>query len=254
MRGIAVLLLVAVSCCASLSAQELIGAQPTITATGARALVDACLAYAKANKQRVGIAVVDPHGNLLDYHAMEGTNVIAGESAILKAKTAVRWWRSTEELNARVLKEENVAPVWIGDFPQRGGVPIFVKGEIVGGMGEPEEPPEVELRSSLRFLGRMARALVHRMPELSAIKVVRQWAGCYDLTPDHNPIVGEVDTVSGFFQLHGFSGHGFMMAPAVCRIVGEHIAKGTADQFVSDNSLGRFKSGQAREPETLIIG
>ena len=56
----------------------LIGAQPTVTATGARALVDACLAHAKANKQRVGIAVVDPYGNLLDYHTMEGTNVIAG--------------------------------------------------------------------------------------------------------------------------------------------------------------------------------
>jgi glc operon protein GlcG len=135
LRSIFFLLLVAVLSCASPSAQELIGAQPTVTSTGARALVDACLAYAKANKQRVGIAVVDPYGNLLDYHTMEGTNVIAGESAILKAKTAVRWWRSTEELNARVLKEENVAPVWIGDFPQRGGVPIFVNGEIVGGMG-----------------------------------------------------------------------------------------------------------------------
>src|SRR5688572_11055584 len=135
MRTIVVLLLVAVLPCASPSAQELIGAQPTITPTGARALVDACLAYAKEHKQRVGIAVVDPHGNLLDYHRMEGTNVIAGESAILKAKTAVRWRQSTEDLNARVLKEENVAPVWIGDFPQRGGVPIFIKGEIVGGMG-----------------------------------------------------------------------------------------------------------------------
>jgi glc operon protein GlcG len=135
LRAIVAPLLVTALCGVSGSAQELIGAQPTVTATGARALVDACLAYAKTNRQRVGIAVVDPHGNLLDYHTMEGTNVIAGESAILKAKTAVRWRQPTEELNARVLKEENVAPVWIGDFPQRGGVPIFVKGEIVGGMG-----------------------------------------------------------------------------------------------------------------------
>lgn len=135
LRAIVAPLLVTALCGVSGSAQELIGAQPMVTATGARALVDACLAYAKANRQRVGIAVVDPHGNLLDYHTMEGTNVIAGESAILKAKTAVRWRQSTEQLNARVLKEENVAPVWIGDFPQRGGVPIFVKGEIVGGMG-----------------------------------------------------------------------------------------------------------------------
>lgn len=135
MRTRVVLVLAAVLCSAGLSAQELVGAQKTVTATGARALVDACLAYARVHKQRVGIAVVDPYGNLLDYHTMEGTNVIAGESAILKAKTAVRWWRSTEELNARVLREENVAPVWIGDFPQRGGVPIFIGGEIAGAMG-----------------------------------------------------------------------------------------------------------------------
>ena len=116
-------------------AQALIGEQKTIMSTGARALVDACLDYARANDLRIGIAVVDPYGNLLDYHTMEGTNAIAGESAVLKAKTAARWWRSTEEMNQRVRDWENVAPVWIGDFPQRGGAPIFMDGTIVGGMG-----------------------------------------------------------------------------------------------------------------------
>ena len=116
-------------------AQEYVGEQRTVLSTGARALVDSCLDYARANNLRVGVAVVDPYGNLLDYHTMEGTNVIAGESAILKAKTAVRWWRSTEELNQRVQNWDNVAPVWAGDFPQRGGVPIFMDGVIIGAMG-----------------------------------------------------------------------------------------------------------------------
>ena len=117
------------------AAQALIGEQKTILSTGARALVDACLDYARANDLKIGVAVVNPSGHLLDYHTMEGTNVIAGESAVLKAKTAVRWWRSTEEMNQRVRDWENVAPVWIGDFPQRGGVPIFMDGTIVGAMG-----------------------------------------------------------------------------------------------------------------------
>lgn len=116
-------------------AQAMVGAQPTIMSAGARALVDACLGYARTNDLKIGIAVVDPYGNLLDYHTMEGTNVIAGESAILKAKTAVRWWRSTEEMNERVRNWENVAPVWIGDFPQRGGVPIVMDGIVIGAMG-----------------------------------------------------------------------------------------------------------------------
>ena len=117
------------------SAQEFVGDQRTVLSTGARALTDSCLAYARENNLKVGVAVVDPYGNLLDYHTMEGTNVIAGESAILKAKTAVRWWRSTEELNARVQNWENVAPVWAGDFPQRGGVPIVMDGIVIGAMG-----------------------------------------------------------------------------------------------------------------------
>ena len=116
-------------------AQALIGEQKTILSTGARALVDACLDFARARDLKIGVAVVDPYGHLLDYHTMEGTNVIAGESAILKAKTAVRWWRSTEEMNQRVRDWVNVAPVWIGDFPQRGGLPIVVDGTVVGGIG-----------------------------------------------------------------------------------------------------------------------
>ena len=116
-------------------AQEYVGDQRTVLSTGARALVDSCLDYARQNNLRVGVAVVDPYGNLFDYHTMEGTNVIAGESAIRKAKTAVRWWRSTEDLNQRVQNWDNVAPVWAGDFPQRGGVPIFMDGIVVGAMG-----------------------------------------------------------------------------------------------------------------------
>lgn len=132
--GIAALT-VALAAAGGASAQDYVGAQQTVLATGARALVDACLDYARTNNLRVGIAVVDPYGNLLDYHTMEGTNVIAGESAILKAKTAARWWRPTEEMNRRVQNWENVAPVWAGDFPQEGGVPIVRDGIVIGAMG-----------------------------------------------------------------------------------------------------------------------
>jgi sarcosine oxidase subunit beta len=110
------------------------------------------------------------------------------------------------------------------------------------------------MRSSLRFLRRMARALVHRMPRLAQVKVIRQWAGCYDITPDGNPIVGEVDEVAGFYQLNGFMGHGFMMAPAVSKVVGEHIAFGRQHDFLHDNRLRRFADGAVKSKETLIIG
>lgn len=129
-----------------------------------------------------------------------------------------------------------------------------MRGEVVGGLGDPDEPAGLEMRSSLRFLQRMARALVHRMPRLAAVKVLRQWAGCYDVTPDRNPVVGEVSEVSGFFQLNGFVGHGFMMAPAIGKLVGEHLAKGREHPFLRANRLSRFQDDSAAPRETLIIG
>jgi len=128
------------------------------------------------------------------------------------------------------------------------------RGEIVGGMGDPDEPHGIEMRSSSRFLNRMARALVNRIPNLAEVKVLRQWAGCYDVTPDRNPIVGEVERVAGFFQLNGFVGHGFMMAPAVGKIVGEHLAKGRAHPLVEQNRLARFAAGGVGTAESMIIG
>ncbi|MBI5507451.1 MAG: FAD-dependent oxidoreductase [Deltaproteobacteria bacterium] len=128
------------------------------------------------------------------------------------------------------------------------------RGEIVGGLGDPDEPEGIEMRSSLRFLVRMSRALVQRIPRLAEVKVLRQWAGCYDRTPDGNPILGYVDEVEGFFQVHGFVGHGFMMAPAVSKYVGLYLAKGQEHAIFKDNRAARFKDGGVKSHETLIIG
>jgi len=128
------------------------------------------------------------------------------------------------------------------------------RGEIVGGLGDPEEPEGVEMRSSLRFAVRMSRALVNRIPRLAHVKVLRQWAGCYDRTPDGNPILGYVDEVKGFFQVHGFVGHGFMMAPAVSKYVGLYLAKGQEHSIFKDNRAARFKEAGTNRAETLIIG
>ncbi|HET6345002.1 MAG TPA: FAD-binding oxidoreductase, partial [Myxococcota bacterium] len=131
-----------------------------------------------------------------------------------------------------------------------------MRGEIVAGMGDPEQPHGIEMRSSLRFLTRISRALVMRQPALAHLQVVRQWAGCYDVTPDGNPVLGEVDAVAGFFQLHGFVGHGFMMAPAVGRRVGAYIARGQGDPIFETYRLSRFQDarGSAVPRETMIIG
>src|ERR1041384_4346607 len=95
-----------------------------------------------------------------------------------------------------------------------------LRGEIVGCSTLPDTPSElgrreIRLGSRLRFLQLMARALTSVMPLLGDVKVVRQWAGPYDMSPDGDPIVGEAPGAPGFYLCCGFVGHGFMMAPVV---------------------------------------
>ena len=127
--------LLATAWAAPASAQDLLTVRKTLTSTAARALVDSCVAYATAHKQTVAAAVVDSAGILLEFHAMQGSTVTNIESAPLKARASVRWRRSTQSLGERVRSGENQAPVWLGDLPQRGAVPIVVDGEVVGAMG-----------------------------------------------------------------------------------------------------------------------
>jgi sarcosine oxidase subunit beta len=104
-----------------------------------------------------------------------------------------------------------------------------LRGEIVGGIS-PDGPRdgEVHLGSRLAFVEKMSRAMIEVMPRLSGVKVVRQWAGPYDLSPDGDPIVGETAAVPGFYVCCGFVGHGFMMAPVVARHLALHLlGKGT---------------------------
>jgi sarcosine oxidase subunit beta len=99
----------------------------------------------------------------------------------------------------------------------------------------------------------MARGLTEVMPLLGEIKVVRQWAGPYDLTSDGNPIVGEAPGVPGFFLCCGFMGHGFMMAPVVAKYYALHLLGKQTHPFFASWRLDRFASGGA-EPEDMIIG
>ncbi len=127
------------------------------------------------------------------------------------------------------------------------------RGEIVGGIGQERVPPGLDQNSSFAFLGLYARALVATCPILGKVKVLRQWAGCYDVTPDANPIVGPVDAIEHFYQASGFMGHGFMMAPVMGKLIAENIAKGTHLPMFDRWNLRRFAEGRLLS-EAMIIG
>ena len=128
------------------------------------------------------------------------------------------------------------------------------RGEIVGGIGQERVPPGLDQNSSFAFLGLYAKALVATCPVLGKVKVLRQWSGCYDLTPDGNPIVGGVDAIEHFYQASGFMGHGFMMAPVMGKLIAEHIAKETHLPMFDRWNLRRFKDGSTLRGEAMIIG
>jgi sarcosine oxidase subunit beta len=126
------------------------------------------------------------------------------------------------------------------------------RGEIVGGMGDPAEREGLEMGSTLRFLARFARAISACAPVSGALRVVRQWAGCYDVTPDNNPILGPAG-FENFLQLSGFVGHGFMMAPAVTESMAGWMAGDAPDPIFQRFTADRFaRDGTARED--FIIG
>jgi glc operon protein GlcG len=106
-----------------------------ISSAGARAMADACTAWAEKNKQIVAMAILDWGGNLIESHAMEGAPMNAIETALLKAKSALRWRRPTSETNKMVRSGENLAPTFMHDFPQPGALPIIVNGQVIGAMG-----------------------------------------------------------------------------------------------------------------------
>jgi sarcosine oxidase subunit beta len=129
------------------------------------------------------------------------------------------------------------------------------RGEIVGGIGQTRVPEGADQNSSFAFLGLYAKALVSTCPVLGEVKILRQWSGLYDLTPDANPIVGGVDDVEHFYQASGFMGHGFMMAPVVGKMIAEHITSGNRSHLPLFErwNLRRFKEGKLLT-ETMIIG
>lgn len=127
------------------------------------------------------------------------------------------------------------------------------RGEIVGGISNEKVPHGADQRSSYRFLALYSRSLLRACPILGSVKILRQWAGLYDITPDSNPIVGEVDELPGFFLACGFMGHGFMMAPVIGKLMAEVVAGGPVPEVFERWNLRRFEQG-ALLSEGMIIG
>jgi sarcosine oxidase subunit beta len=98
----------------------------------------------------------------------------------------------------------------------------------------------------------VASHATRRLPILAELPIQSSWWGFYEMSPDHNALVGEADEPQRFLYATGFSGHGFQQSPAV----GEHLAELVVGRpptlDLSPFSLYRFSRGQAREEPFVI--
>jgi sarcosine oxidase subunit beta len=111
---------------------------------------------------------------------------------------------------------------------------------LLFGMGDPEEQPGFDITVRWDFLPKVIEVAVKRLPALADAAVSHAWAGLYEMTPDHNPIIGPAAEVSGFYTIAGFSGHGFQHSPAAGRILADLLTGRDPEMDVSPFAHDRF--------------
>ncbi|MDI6601317.1 MAG: FAD-binding oxidoreductase [Thermoanaerobacteraceae bacterium] len=117
-------------------------------------------------------------------------------------------------------------------------------GTFIMGYGEPNNPESQKIDSSWHFAQEMARKAIGVYPPLSRVRVVRQWAGLYMMTPDSQPIYGSIPGVDGFYIAAGFSGHGFMFGPITGVLMAEYILGEEPEIPINMLDVGRFERGE----------
>lgn len=123
---------------------------------------------------------------------------------------------------------------------------------LIFGMADEREGPSFRTDVDWSFLPVVLEKGVHRLPALAEARVARGWAGLYEVSPDHNAIVGEAPGVKGLFFANGFSGHGFQQAPAVGRVLAEMILGLPPTIDVSALSPQRFRLGRPHVERQVV--
>ena len=126
-------------------------------------------------------------------------------------------------------------------------------GNVVGGIGNPDEEAGLNQKSSLWFMKKFSDTLLDFIPRFSGVNMIRQWAGFYDVTPDAQPILGSVPEVERFYQINGFSGHGFMVSPMVTKVTAELVLGEKPSMDIDRLRVERFEDMDIEE-EGGVVG
>jgi sarcosine oxidase subunit beta len=123
---------------------------------------------------------------------------------------------------------------------------------LLMGMTDPDETAGFKLERSDDWLPRLTAAIEHRAPRILDIGLSSGWAGLYEVTPDHNALIGESPEAGRFLYATGFSGHGFLMGPAVGEVLRDLYLGRPPFVDVSPLDVRRFATSGLR-PEVNCI-
>ena len=123
---------------------------------------------------------------------------------------------------------------------------------VLIGMSDRAELPGYVTDVNWEFLEKMFAEASRRAPALASAGVKTAWAGLYETTPDHQAILGPVPEVEGFWCAAGFSGHGFMQAPAAALLLAQLLLDGRSEIDISPFAFSRFARGALVRERNVI--
>lgn len=170
-------------------------------------------------------------------------NATAGWATLVADMAGVRLPVQTFPLQAAVT--EPVKP-FLRTVVVSGTLHVYVsqtaRGELV--FGASVDPfASYSTRGSLEFTEGLASHVLQLMPSLTKLRLLRQWAGLCDMTPDFAPIMGHTD-VDGFLVDVGWGTYGFKAGPVAGEAMAACVATGSAPEIISSFGLDRFARGQ----------
>ncbi|MDQ3637795.1 MAG: FAD-dependent oxidoreductase [Actinomycetota bacterium] len=170
-------------------------------------------------------------------------NCTAGYSSLISAFAGVRIPIGTFPLQAAVT--ERVKP-FLHPVVVSGTLHVYVsqtdRGELV--FGASVDPfTSYSTRGSLEFTEGLAGHVLELMPSLSKLRLLRQWAGLCDMTPDYSPIMG-ITPVEGFYIDVGWGTWGFKAGPVSGEAMADLVATGKTPEIIETFDLARFPEGR----------
>jgi len=101
-------------------------------------------------------------------------------------------------------------------------------------------------------LPRLTEAMERRTPSLLDVGLTSGWAGLYEITPDHNALIGEAEELGRFLYATGFSGHGFLQGPAVGEVIRDLYLGRTPFVDVTPLHARRFRDAATRTELNVV--